>query len=140
MNPSHACEYPGMRGSRPDAQKTVWTTLFYLFFLSFSVLSVFYNLQKGSNGFITGKSILFQGSRGGSTLSRRGGGPTFPEGRGVSNFFQGGIHLLIYIETHITCDFQKNVFPLRRFFLIPTTHVVVEVIEKYFDLLSHIGA
>ena len=47
-----------------------------------------------------------------------GGGPTFPGvgGGGLSNFFQVGIHLLIYLKTHITCDFQKNVFLLRRFF------------------------
>ena len=38
------------------------------------------------------------GGGGGVQLFRGGGG-------GMSNFFQGGIHLLIYIETHITCDF-----------------------------------
>ena len=43
--------------SRPDGQKTVWT----MFFL---VINLFYNLQSGSNGFIT-------------------------EGRRGSNFFQG---------------------------------------------------
>ena len=40
-------------------------------------------LQRGSNGFITEKNILFQGSRGGPTFSRGGGG-------GGSNFLQGG--------------------------------------------------
>ena len=58
-----------MRGSRNFCQ-------FYL------VLSVFYSLQRGSNGFIAEKTILilYQGSR---------GGPLFPGGGG-SNFFQGG--------------------------------------------------
>ena len=39
----------------------------------------FYSLQRGSNGFITEITLLFQGSR---------GGPTFSEG-GMSNFFHG---------------------------------------------------
>ena len=57
-----------MRGSGDFCQ-------FYL------VLSLFYSLQRGSNGFIAEKTILilYQESR---------GGPLFP--RGVSNFFQGG--------------------------------------------------
>ena len=48
---------------------------------SYLVLSLFYSLQRGSNGFIAEKTILilYQGSR---------GGPFFPGG--VSNFFQGG--------------------------------------------------
>ena len=126
-NPSHACKDSGIGcGVQARRPENCLGNLYFIL-LMFLVLSVFYNLQKVSNGFITGKSILLQGSRDGPTLSGDGGGPTFPEGGGVSNFFQGGIHLLIYIETHITCDFQKNVFPLRRFFLIPTTHVVVEV-------------
>ena len=52
------CQAGGGGMSRPDGQKTVWT----MFFL---VINLFYNLQSGSNGFIT-------------------------EGRRVSNFFQGG--------------------------------------------------
>ena len=60
----------GGGGSRPDGQKTVWT----MFFL---VVNLFYNLQSGSNGFIT-------------------------EGRRGSNFF----HVVgVFKETHITCDF-----------------------------------
>ena len=45
------------------------------------VLSLFYSLQRGSNGFIAEKTILilYQGSRGGPLFSRGGG----------SNFFQG---------------------------------------------------
>ena len=42
-------------GSRPYGQKTVWTNFFL-------VLNLFYSLQRGSNGFITEKTILFQGS------------------------------------------------------------------------------
>ena len=60
----------GGGGSRPDGQKTVWTMLFL-------VINLFYNIQSGSNGFIT-------------------------EGRRGSNFFQG---VGVSKETHITCDF-----------------------------------
>ena len=49
---------------------------FCLFFL---VLNLFYSLQEGSNGFVTEKTILFQGSRGGPTFSG-GGGPFLPGG------------------------------------------------------------
>ena len=58
-----------MRGSRIFCQ-------FYF------VLSLFYSLQRRSNGFIAEKTILilYQGSR---------GLQYFP-GAGVSNFFQGG--------------------------------------------------
>ena len=58
-----------MRGSRDFCQ-------------SYLVLSLFYSLQRGSNGFIAAKTILilYQGSR---------GVHYFP-GWGVSNFFQGG--------------------------------------------------
>ena len=38
------------------------------------VPNLFYSLQRGSNGFITEKTILFQGSRGCPTLSGGGGG------------------------------------------------------------------
>ena len=44
-----------------------------------------------SNGFITEKTLLFQGSR---------GGPSFPRGGGLT-YFQGD-QMLIAIETHIT--------------------------------------
>ena len=63
-------------GSRPDSQITVWT----MFFL---VINLFYNLQSGSNGFITER--------------RRG-----------SNFFQG---VGVSKETHITCDFPGGSGP-----------------------------
>ena len=45
-----------------------------LFVCVFSVLNLFYSLHRGSNGFITEKTVLFQGSRGGPTFSRGGGG------------------------------------------------------------------
>ena len=52
-------------------------------FCQFYFLSLFYSLQRGSNGFIAEKTILilYQGSR---------GGPLFPGGGGVSNLFLGG--------------------------------------------------
>ena len=61
-----------MRGSRDFCQ-------FYL------VLSLFYSLKIGSNGFISEKTmlILYKGSRGGPLFFRGGGGggcPTFSRG------------------------------------------------------------
>ena len=67
-----------MRGSRDFCQ-------------SYSVLSLFYRLQRGSNGFIAEKNILilYRGSR---------GGPLFFPG--------GGVQMLISLETHVrTCYF-----------------------------------
>ena len=78
-----------MRGSRDFCQ-------------SYLVLSLFYSLQRGSNGFIAEKTILilYQGSRGGPLFSRGGGGvKLFPGG---SRF-----QMLISLETHIrTCYFH----------------------------------
>ena len=78
------------------------------------VLSLFYSLKRGSNGFIAEKTILilYKGSRGGPLFSGGGGG-----GGGVSNFFQRGVQMLISIETHKrTCYFPGGVseppFPL----------------------------
>ena len=65
------------------------------------VLSLFYSLKRGSNGFIAEKtiSILNKGSRGGPLFSGGGGG-------GVILFPRGGVQMLISIETHIrTCYF-----------------------------------
>ena len=53
-------------------------------------------LQK-SNGLISKKTIIFQGSRGVVTFSRGGGG--------WSNFFQVGSNCLFPIEINIACDF-----------------------------------
>ena len=79
-----------MNGSRNFCQ-------FYL------VLSLFYSLKRGSNGFIAEKTILilYKGSRGGPLFSGRC--PTFSRGWGVQ--------ILISIETHIrTCYFPWGVF------------------------------
>ena len=65
----------------------------------FLVLNIFNSLQRGSNGYITEKTIIFQGSN----LFQ--GGPTLTGG---SNFSQGGVHILISIETHIICDFPGS--------------------------------
>ena len=73
-----------MRGSRIFCQ-------FYL------VLSLFYSLQRGSNGFIAEKTILilYQGSRGGPLFSR-----------GCQTLSRGGVQMLISLETYIrTCYF-----------------------------------
>ena len=75
-----------MRGSRDFCQ-------------SYLVLS-FYSLQRGSNGFITEKTmlILYQGSRGGPLFSSGGGG--------CQTFSRGGVQMLISLETHErTCYF-----------------------------------
>ena len=58
------------------------------------VLSLFYSLQRGSNGFIAEKTILilYQGSRGGPLFSR-GGVKLFLGG--------GGVQMLISLETHV---------------------------------------
>ena len=74
---------------------------FYQFYL---VLSLFYSLKRGSNGFIAVKTILilYKGSRGGPLFSG-GGVQLFP---GVCVCGGGGVQMLISIETHIrTCYF-----------------------------------
>ena len=67
-----------MRGSRDFCQ-------------SYLVLSLFYSLQRGSNGFIAEKTILilYQGSRGGQLFSRVGGGPN-------TNFFRNPCTYLLF--------------------------------------------
>ena len=77
-----------MRGSRDFCQ-------------SYLVLSLFYSLQRGSNGFIAEKTILirYQRSRGGPLFSRGRGG-------GIKLFPGGGVQMLISLETHVhTCYF-----------------------------------
>ena len=64
----HKCVGGGVQAWGPE------NSLDYIFFSFFLVLNLFYILQRGSNGFITEKTILFQGSRGGPTFSRRGWG------------------------------------------------------------------
>ena len=73
------------------------------FFQFYLVLSLFYSLQRGSNGFIAKKTIpiLYKGSR---------GGPLFSKGGGCQIFSRGGVQMLISIETHIrTCCFPGGV-------------------------------
>ena len=88
-----------MRGSRNFCQ-------FYL------VLSLFYSLKRGFNGFIAEKTILilYKGSRGGPLFSGGGGGG-WGGGVGVQLFSRGGgVQMLISTETHIcTCYFPGGV-------------------------------
>ena len=75
-----------MRGSRDFCQ-------------SYLVLSLFYSLQRGSNGFIAEKTILilYQGSRGGPLFSRGGGVKLYPGGGGPNaNFFRNPCTYLIF--------------------------------------------
>ena len=65
------------------------------------VLSLFYSLKRGSNGFIAEKTILihYQGSRGGTFFSGGGGGGVqlFPGGGGPNaNFYR---NLFFFIRT-----------------------------------------
>ena len=68
-------------------------------FLSYLVLSLFYSLQRGSNGFIAEKTILILiKDPEGSIIFQGGGCQTFPRGWGVQ--------MLISLETHVrTCYF-----------------------------------
>ena len=150
----------GGRRLRPDGQKTVWTTFFFFSpqrFIQFTEWVQWFTMRK---------SIHFQGSRGGPILSR---GSNFPEGSNFysgnpfANFYRtpynlwfsredltpyspfGSVYVMI-IDTKL-CIISSHVFlvlkrivPLRRFFLIPTAHVGVEVQEKYFDFSSQVGA
>ena len=74
-------------GPRSNGQKTAWTTFFL-------VLNLFYSLQRGSNGFnAEKKTILFQGSRGGPTISIV---QLFPGGGGggpYANFYRNPYNL-----------------------------------------------
>ena len=78
-----------MRGSRDFCQ-------------SYLVLSLFYSLQRGSNGFIAEKTILilYQGSRGGPLFSRGGGVKLFPGfgggGGPNANFFRNPCTYLLF--------------------------------------------
>ena len=72
-----------MRGSRNFCQ-------FYL------ILSLFYSLQRGSNGFIANKNILilYQGSRGAPLFFR--GCPTFSRGDPNANFYRNPYTYLLF--------------------------------------------
>ena len=100
-----------MRGSRNFCQ-------FYL------VLSLFNNLQRGSNGFIAEKTILilYQGSRGGPLFSRGGGCQTFSMGGPNANFFRNPYSYLLFSmggcpdprspsgSTHGQCHYNGTIF------------------------------
>ena len=79
--------FQGGGGPGPTARKQSGQIFFF-----FLVLNLFYSLQRASNEFITEKTT-FEGSRGGPTFSRGG----------------GGVQMLISIETHMTCDFPGGV-------------------------------
>ena len=72
--------------SRPDGQKTVWTTFFFFFFFFFS-LQLILQFTEGFNGMVL---LQRQGSR---------GGQHFPGGG-------GGVQMLISIATHILVILQ----------------------------------
>ena len=90
VNPARIQEFlpRGGGGSRPQCQKTALTTS-----------NLFYSFTVVYQWFISKKTIIFKGCRGGPTFSR--GYPSFSRGGGVQLF----PFLLICIETHRTCDF-----------------------------------
>ena len=66
---------------------------------SYLVLSLFYSLQRGSNGFIAEKNILilYKGSRRGPLFSRGGGVSNFSRGGGPNaNFFRNPCTYLLF--------------------------------------------
>ena len=69
------------------------------------VLSLFYSLKRGFNGFIAEKLYLYFTKDPEAVHYFPGGG-----GGGLSNFFPGGFQMLISLETHIrTCYFPGGV-------------------------------
>ena len=81
----------GFGGSRQNARIQGFLSVLFS-------LSLFYSLQRGSNGLIAEKTILilYQGSRGGQLFSR-GGVKLFPGGRGPNaNFFRNPFTYLIF--------------------------------------------
>ena len=70
---------PAAEGFRGAGGNMCGSRNFCQFYL---VLSLFYSLKRGSNGFIAEKTILilYKGSRGGPLFSGGGGGPTFFQG------------------------------------------------------------
>ena len=68
------------------------------------VLSLFYSLKRGSNGFIAEKTILilYNGSRGGPLISGGGGGgggeecPAFSRGGPNANFYRNTYTYLLF--------------------------------------------
>ena len=80
----HACVDPGIPvrgggGPSPTGRKQPGQRFVFVL-----VLNLFYSLQRESNGFITEKTILFQGSRGVQHFPEGGGGPTFSQEGGLN--------------------------------------------------------
>ena len=88
----------GFRGQEATCADSEIFVSFYL------VLSLFYSLKRGSNGFIAEKNILilYQGSRGGPLYSRGGGG--------VQLFLVGGggVQMLISINPYTNLLFSRG--------------------------------
>ena len=110
-------------GVQPDGHKTVWTTFFFLIIL---VLNLIYSLQRGSNGFITEKTILFQGIRGGPTFSRGGGSKC--------QFLLKPI-LLVILQggpDHLSPLWIRTCVRLLKIFIALHRPLVMSVYQKYF--------
>ena len=83
----------------------------------FFFLNLFYSLQKGSNGYITEKTIFFQGARGGPTFSRgsndfwRGPNAHFYRNPYNLRFSRGGGVRTLYLPLWIrTCTYFINIW------------------------------
>ena len=155
MNSSHACADPGIfvrrvRSSRPDGQKSVRTT-FYLFIclsphrriLQFTMICYgeIYTLPKikresniirrlgvklsrGSNFFQKGIHLLISRNPYNLWFSRGGTWPPIPFWIRTCHDYRDT--KLCNISSHVFLVL-KRIVPLRRFFLIPAAHVVVEI-------------
>ena len=84
----------GVQAGRPEnsLDKVFLFFLFFCCFLDFFSTQLIVQFTEGSNGFITEKTILFQGSR---------GVQHFPGGGLTVLLFPGGVQMLISIETDI---------------------------------------
>ena len=110
----------GGGGSRPDGQNTAFERFFVLF--CFLVLNLFYSLQMGSSCFITEKTILLQGPRGGPTFSSGGG-------EGSKCFFlyrnpynSGSAHaMVLQISLHVFYPLHKTVMSLCQYMCFCTS-------------------
>ena len=94
------CQWGGGGGSKPNCQKTALTFFLCFFFFRFFFSSPQLILQfyRGCPMVISKKTIIFRGFRGGPTFSR-----------GFQHFPGGGVQMLIFIVTHITCNFTGGV-------------------------------
>ena len=95
----HFISFRGVLGAGGNMSGSRNLCQFYL------VLSLFYSLKSGSNGFIAEKLILYKGSRGGPFFSGGGGVHLFPSGGGGGGGGgRGGVQMLISKKKHIrTC-------------------------------------